>query len=233
MSQEDFDIHRLAEYLHMMPSAVIKLAERGKLPGRRVGGDWRFAAAEIHHVEIADANHIVLKLKNPDPTIIPALAVFNTAIMPKALYEAEPGATDAEKAESFAKHPVGTGPFVFESWERGSKLRIVRNPHHWERGEDGQPLPYLDAVVFEIIPDDATRTQIVRDGKTRVLTFSKICLTQQGAPGRVELLKSSGYPAYDQKVLAKMRAWRFRPFLVNGAPTVVCSTHAVIYTQSN
>jgi PTS system nitrogen regulatory IIA component len=47
--QDDFDIDRLATYLHMQPAAVLKLAERGKLPGRRVGGDWRFSAAEIHH----------------------------------------------------------------------------------------------------------------------------------------------------------------------------------------
>jgi PTS system nitrogen regulatory IIA component len=49
MAQEDFDIERLAAYLHMMPAAVVKLAERGRLPGRRVGGEWRFSAAEIHH----------------------------------------------------------------------------------------------------------------------------------------------------------------------------------------
>jgi PTS system nitrogen regulatory IIA component len=49
MAQDDFDIDRLAAYLHMMPAAVLKLAERGKLPGRRVGGQWRFSAAEIHH----------------------------------------------------------------------------------------------------------------------------------------------------------------------------------------
>jgi nitrogen PTS system EIIA component len=49
MAQDDFDIDRLAAYLHMMPAAVTKLAERGKLPGRRVGGEWRFSAAEIHH----------------------------------------------------------------------------------------------------------------------------------------------------------------------------------------
>lgn len=49
MAQDDFDIDRLAAYLHMMPAAVLKLAERGKLPGRRVGGEWRFSAAEIHH----------------------------------------------------------------------------------------------------------------------------------------------------------------------------------------
>ena len=49
MAQDDFDIDRLAAYLHMMPAAVMKLAERGKLPGRRVGGEWRFSTAEIHH----------------------------------------------------------------------------------------------------------------------------------------------------------------------------------------
>jgi PTS system nitrogen regulatory IIA component len=49
MADEDFDVERLAAYLHLMPSAVVKLAERGKLPGRRVAGSWRFSAAEIHH----------------------------------------------------------------------------------------------------------------------------------------------------------------------------------------
>src|SRR5215831_13454029 len=49
MADEDFDVDRLAAYLHLMPAAVVKLAERGKLPGRRVGGAWRFSAAEIHH----------------------------------------------------------------------------------------------------------------------------------------------------------------------------------------
>jgi nitrogen PTS system EIIA component len=49
MAQDDYDVDRLAEYLHMMPAAIAKLAERGKLPGRRVGGQWRFSAAEIHH----------------------------------------------------------------------------------------------------------------------------------------------------------------------------------------
>lgn len=49
MAQADFDIARLAEYLHMSTAAVTKLAERGKLPARRVGGEWRFSTAEIHH----------------------------------------------------------------------------------------------------------------------------------------------------------------------------------------
>lgn len=49
MAEEDFDISGLAAYMHMMPAQISKLADRGYLPGRRVGGQWRFSRAEIHH----------------------------------------------------------------------------------------------------------------------------------------------------------------------------------------
>jgi PTS system nitrogen regulatory IIA component len=49
MAENHFDLDQLAAYLHMRPADIAKLADRGKLPGRRVGGAWRFSAAEIHH----------------------------------------------------------------------------------------------------------------------------------------------------------------------------------------
>ena len=49
MATEDFDIDSLAAYLHLIPAQVLRLADRGKLPGRRVSGQWRFSRAEIHH----------------------------------------------------------------------------------------------------------------------------------------------------------------------------------------
>lgn len=49
MPTRDFDINSLAKYLHLAPQQVARLADRGKLPGRKVGGQWRFARAEIHH----------------------------------------------------------------------------------------------------------------------------------------------------------------------------------------
>src|SRR3990172_3740177 len=49
MAHEDFDIDSLAVYLHLTPTQVAKMADRRNLPGRKVGGLWRFAQAEIHH----------------------------------------------------------------------------------------------------------------------------------------------------------------------------------------
>ena len=49
MPYGDFDVNSLARYLHLAPQQVVKLAERGKLPGRKVAGQWRFAKPDIHH----------------------------------------------------------------------------------------------------------------------------------------------------------------------------------------
>lgn len=49
MFSRDFDTASLAAYLHLTPQQVERLAERGKLPGRKVAGQWRFARPDIHH----------------------------------------------------------------------------------------------------------------------------------------------------------------------------------------
>ncbi|TWT64862.1 PTS sugar transporter subunit IIA [Allorhodopirellula solitaria] len=46
---EDLDIPQLAEYLHVTPDQITKMVTRGNLPGRKIGGQWRFNEAEIHH----------------------------------------------------------------------------------------------------------------------------------------------------------------------------------------
>ncbi len=49
MADDDFDVESLAAYLHLGAAQVARLAERGKLPCRKVQGQWRFSRAEIHH----------------------------------------------------------------------------------------------------------------------------------------------------------------------------------------
>jgi len=128
-------------------------------------GIWQFMVESIDDVVIQDPKTVVLKLKHTDPAILTALTVFNTSIMPKKLFEAAPGATDADKAKAFAEHPVGSGPFILQSWQRNSEMKLVRNPYYWRQGEDGKPLPYLDGITFEVIPDDATRLLKLKSGE--------------------------------------------------------------------
>jgi peptide/nickel transport system substrate-binding protein len=50
----------------------------------------------------------------------------------------------------FNHQPVGTGPFVMERWQRGSRITFNANPHYW-RGP-----PKLKRVEYEPIPDENT-----------------------------------------------------------------------------
>ncbi|TWU55144.1 PTS sugar transporter subunit IIA [Rubripirellula reticaptiva] len=75
---EDLDVAQLAAYLHLLPDQVNKMAMRGKLPGRKVGGVWRFSEAEIHHwleeqIGVSDSEElgkVQQVLDRADPEII-------------------------------------------------------------------------------------------------------------------------------------------------------------------
>src|SRR5262249_62367383 len=49
MGNEMMDLDQLAEYLQRDARELSKLANRGRLPGHKVSGQWRFARAEINH----------------------------------------------------------------------------------------------------------------------------------------------------------------------------------------
>jgi nitrogen PTS system EIIA component len=49
MPYSDFDVESLSRYLHLAPQQVVKLAERGQLPGRKISGQWKFSKPDIHH----------------------------------------------------------------------------------------------------------------------------------------------------------------------------------------
>lgn len=51
------------------------------------------------------------------------------------------------------KGPVGSGPFKFGSDKPNTAYEFVKNPGYFEKDQAGRQLPYLDGVVFNVIPD--------------------------------------------------------------------------------
>jgi len=60
---------------------------------------------------------------------------------------------------------VGSGPFVFDQWQKGSLLRATRSNNYWVKGADGDALPYLDALEAVIILDSAVHVAAIRAGQ--------------------------------------------------------------------
>jgi protein TonB len=82
-----------------------------------------------------------------------------------------------------------------------------------------------------IVPDDVTKTEIQRSGKDKIIGSFKLCITKFGDVSAVTMLKSSGFPAYDQKIQRGMQTWKYRPYVVNGKDVPVCTAVTFIYSQ--
>jgi peptide/nickel transport system substrate-binding protein len=59
--------------------------------------------------------------------------------------------------------PIGSGPFLFQSWQRGQQIRLARNQNYWRRNA------YLAGIVYRPIPVTATQFQALRAGEVHLL----------------------------------------------------------------
>lgn len=84
-----------------------------------------------------------------------------------------------------------------------------------------------------IAPDDLTKTEIQRSGKSKLVGSFKLCIDGAGNVKSVNMLKSTGFPSYDNRIMSEIRSsWRYRPFMVNGTAAPVCTAVTFIYSQS-
>ncbi|HLU64838.1 MAG TPA: energy transducer TonB [Kofleriaceae bacterium] len=79
-----------------------------------------------------------------------------------------------------------------------------------------------------IQPPNDVATQISRSGKDAVGVV-KMCLSAGGSVSKLQVLKSTGYPSYDNRIKSKMREWKYKPFRVNGKAVPVCTSVTFIY----
>ena len=52
--------------------------------------------------------------------------------------------------------PIGTGPYTLEEYSVGERCVLKRREDYWQMGEDGQPLPYLDEIIYIDQGEDQT-----------------------------------------------------------------------------
>jgi peptide/nickel transport system substrate-binding protein len=68
--------------------------------------------------------------------------------------------------------PIGTGPFIVESFAPNEALVVTRNPNYWRKDIDGVQLPYLDKITFKIIEDAQTAEQALLAGDIDMMSES-------------------------------------------------------------
>lgn len=114
----------------------------------------RATFSQVQEVRTPDEKTAVFLLNRPAPYLLTALASSESPIVPRHLYEGRDLTSNP-----YNRAPVGTGPFIFQEWVKGSHITLQRNPEYWD-----SPRPYLDRLVGRFIADAAARVVALEAG---------------------------------------------------------------------
>lgn len=109
--------------------------------------------AAIDNVEVVDPATVKVTLKNPQGSFLYNMG-WGDAVM-----------VAPESADTNKEKPIGTGPFKFDHWAKGSEITLVKSDAYW-----GDPVS-LDKAVFRIIPDAAAAVPAMLSGDVQAFPF--------------------------------------------------------------
>jgi ABC-type transport system substrate-binding protein len=124
-------------------------------------------------VDVVDPYTIRINLTIYTNTLFSALGKLSITGM------ASKDAFDKKGIDWVRKNPVGTGPFMFVSYQPEAKLTLKRNPNYWDTGK-----PYLDGIEMPVIADDTVRRLSFEKGD--IISYSP------AAPSIAKELEASG-----------------------------------------
>lgn len=119
---------------------------------------------------------------------------YGPLVMSPAAMEANKTDADPLAHEFFKENIVGTGPYKLKEWVRNDHITMVRY-EEFHRGWEG---PHFDEIVFRIVPELATRRQLVESGDadalTQSLTPTDVVAIEED--GNVEVLRYASTDAF-------------------------------------
>jgi peptide/nickel transport system substrate-binding protein len=140
---------------HPMTSADVKFSiDQSRKPTK----GWGYIDSAIKSVDAPSPEKVVIHLAHPWAPLLADLSLFSNGIVPNNY--------GGETASQFYRHPIGTGPFKWGFWHKGSALQLVRNPYYWQQGK-----PYLNSVTWTDVPSDNTRELQLKGGQAQIDEF--------------------------------------------------------------
>ncbi len=146
--------------------------------------------------ESKDGSEDIAAIQTPDPLtvivhyrkIVPGFAttLFTFGILPRHLLSG----VDLNTAP-YNDRPVGTGPFRVIAFKRGQYVLTERNPYYWRRDAAGRQLPYVDSLIFKIIPNSNSLLMQIRSGELDLVVATPYDQAKQmGGLEGVDLVRS-------------------------------------------
>ncbi|MDO5757128.1 MAG: ABC transporter substrate-binding protein [Rhodobacterales bacterium] len=151
---------------------------------RETHSRMRVYMEHVESIDTPDDLTVVFNLKQPFGPFIGIFEPGTAPMIPKHIYEGTDFANNPAN-----NTPIGTGPFKFDEWIKGSYIHMVKNDDYYMDG-----LPYIDDIYYHVIPDAASRAVAYETGQVdllpggsienfdvpRVREMDNTCLTEKG-----------------------------------------------------
>ena len=124
----------------------------------------RGAFARCESIEALDDHTVRFTLRAPFAAFLYAFETTSAPMVPRHLYEG----TDY-RANPANDTPIGTGPFRFAEWERGSHIHLLAYDGYYREGQPG-----LSEIYFQVIPDSASRAVALESGQAQFSSWGDI-----------------------------------------------------------
>jgi len=118
--------------------------------------------ATVTSIDVVDPLTVAVSVSKPWSNFPVALTGQSGFVAARSMLDSPDG----------SRHPVGTGPFVFDSWTPDNNLQVHRNPNYWRKDADGAPLPYLDKIDFRVLADPQALSNALDSGGVDVIEAS-------------------------------------------------------------
>jgi len=112
-------------------------------------GALSLQALDIAHAKKLDKHTVQIPCHTPFSILKDILASYHFFVVPVGFD---------------SRHPIGTGPFKYESFRPGRESTFVKNEHYWEAG-----LPYLDGLVIRDFPGEVSQVNALGSGDVDVI----------------------------------------------------------------
>ena len=113
----------------------------------------------VDSIEATGEYTVVFKLKRVEAPFLANLGMDFADIISPAAFIKNP--------KEFVRNPVGTGPFKFVKWVKDDQILLEKNKEYWDKSGG----PYLDKLVFRVIPDNSVRFLELKGGNIHVCEF--------------------------------------------------------------
>jgi ABC-type transport system substrate-binding protein len=94
-------------------------------------------AGDVPGIQVLDRYTIRFRLVKPVSVFPYIMAETFNMVLPEAV-------VSKESPDAVGSHPIGTGPFTLQSWQKGNELVFVRNPRYFRLGK-----PHVDKLIVD------------------------------------------------------------------------------------